>query len=136
MDKNFLIAYKDTVANEGALSSDTLGGLTWKGIARKQHPEWSGWEIIDKYIKAKTPVALILKDAGLEILVKDFYNTAFWLHLQLNKIKDVRVSKKIFDTAVNMGESAAIKFAEISVGIQKVDGRVDDELIKKLNAIV
>lgn len=137
MDKNFLIAYDDTVVNEGSLSNNQndLGGLTWKGIARNMHPSWEGWFLIDQHLKAKHNKAIILKDTTLESMVQKFYYNSFWLKLQCDKILNVEISKKLFDTAVNMGESAAIKFAEAAVKV-KQDGKIDSELIEKLNQIV
>jgi lysozyme family protein len=47
---DFEIAYGETELREGGYVNDPVdrGGETHRGVARKFHPDWSGWKIIDQ----------------------------------------------------------------------------------------
>ena len=53
---DFEIAYGETEIREGGYVNDPAdrGGETHRGVARKFHPKWPGWKIVDKY-KADFP---------------------------------------------------------------------------------
>ena len=77
------------------------GGFTFRGIARNRHPDWEGWEYVDRgeYEKASQ-------------LAKDFYYEKFYkqyvrLPLQLRK--------KAFNTAVLVGHRRAVKLLQKAV---------------------
>jgi len=136
MDKDFLIGYKDTVADEGItlkIDPNDRGGQTWKGIARVMHPEWNGWVLMDAHLKAKHSIAIIKADAELESRVQQFYYNEFWLKLRLNEIKSLPIKLKYFNTAVNVGLGPATRFQQASVDLAQT-GVVDNKLINALNA--
>lgn len=128
---------KSVLKAEGLYSNDIRdsGGETYKGIARKMNPNWKGWLIIDKCKKEKNFLELLEKNTELQNLVSDFYYKEFWVKIGGEKIKNGEVSSQMFDTAVNMGCSAAIKFAEKSLGLNET-GKINDILLTKLNDIV
>lgn len=110
----FKLAYDKTLANEGQYSNDPRdrGGETWKGIARKMHPEWEGWSIIDETklnVNANQIAFALSKDDELDLLVQDFYKVEFWNKLLLDQIKDQDITNELFDTAVNQGTVIAVK---------------------------
>ena len=137
MTKEFLSAYTATVANEGSLANDKAdkGGMTWKGIARNMNPGWAGWKLVDAHLAAKHPVNVIKQDTALEALVKDFYMKEYWIPLRLSEVKNQDIRNKFFDTAVNVGKVAAIKFNQASVAIEQT-GKINDLLITELNNAV
>jgi len=98
--------------HEGAYANDKndLGGETYCGIARKFHPTWDGWPIIDdaKEIYPYNPkdhqhFDYYLKTHEIAIKVQAFYQDNFWKALQLDKVNNERVAIKIFDMSVNLG---------------------------------
>lgn len=111
---DFIPAYNLTMSHEGQYSNDPrdLGGETWKGIARKMHPEWEGWEVIDT-IKNSVLISNLAKvlnaDDELEDLVQAFYKAEFWDKLNLDLIKEQDIANELFDTAVNQGSIIAMK---------------------------
>ncbi len=101
-------AYLLTSIQEGGYSNhpNDKGGETYRGIARKQWPNWKGWEVIDcikDETKASTDYSdMLCRDTRLNGWLESFYQDEFW-----NKLSCVRLPQKIanelFDTSVNMG---------------------------------
>jgi lysozyme family protein len=105
---------------------DDPGGETYRGIARKKWPGWSGWTIIDM-LKTRPgfPGNLIRPDEveiihQLEYEVGTFYHTQFWRKVGGELITDQRVAESVFDFAINAGISTSITLA------QSVTGAVTD----------
>lgn len=110
----FNIAYGKTMSHEGQYSNDPrdLGGETWKGVARKMHPNWDGWPIIDQIKRSviTSDLSRILRDdEELEQMVQAFYQSEFWDKLMLKKITAQDIANELFDTAVNQGRVIAVK---------------------------
>lgn len=120
---DFKTAYKITMAHEGGYANNPAdtGGETWKGIARKKHPEWKGWEIVDQY-KHDIPSSLNAAP-GLQPLVESFYKVQFWDYLKLDQIKDQRIANELFDTAVNMGQGVAALFIQRALNVSNRNGK-------------
>jgi len=138
MDKDFLLGYKDTVADEGItlkIDPNDRGGQTWKGISRVMNPNCDIWPLIDAHLKAKHGIAEFKADAELERRVQQFYYNEFWLKLRLNEIKSLHIKLKYFNTAVNVGLGPATKFQQESVQLATT-GHVDTSLINALNSVV
>jgi lysozyme family protein len=136
MDANCLLAYNNTITDEGCtLTADPndRGGLTWKGISYVMNPNWQGWKLIFAHQKAGHDLSVVKADQYLEQLVKTFYYTEFWLKLQIDKIKSQSIQIKFFNQAVNVGLSAATKFQQASVDLAQT-GIVDNQLINALNS--
>lgn len=145
----FGIAYDKTMAHEGQYANDPrdMGGETWKGISRKNWPQWAGWEVIDA-IKANVHSRDLNKamnaDEELESYVKQFYLAEFWNKLSLAEIKDQAIADELFDTAVNQGEAKAGKYFQEALNLlnnnQKhysdieADGKIGAGTLKAYNA--
>jgi hypothetical protein len=74
---DFNISYSITMGNEGPYDNDPtdVGGETYWGIARKYHPDWDGWKIIDSY-KTKPGFPGNLKDnQSLKDSAKSLYKS-------------------------------------------------------------
>ena len=70
---NYHIALQEVLKNEGGYVNDPddSGGETYKGIARRFHPDWIGWAYVDNRD---------FKNPNLDKLVSDFYYIKFWDH--------------------------------------------------------
>jgi lysozyme family protein len=122
---DFKTAYKITMAHEGGYANNPndSGGETWKGIARRKHPDWPGWEIVDQWkIKGGFPASLT-NAPGLQALVESFYKFKFWDYLRLDQINDQRIANELFDTAVNMGQGVAALFIQRSLNVSNRNGK-------------
>jgi len=116
---DFNIAFEITMGNEGPYDNDPddVGGETYWGIARRYHPDWGGWKIIDEY-KSKPNFPANLKDAvGLKDSAKVLYKTMYWNIFLGDSIPDQKIAEELFDTGVNMGNSEAIKFLQTSLNL-------------------
>lgn len=117
---DFEVAYKKVMKYEGKYSNDSvdLGGETYKGIARKFHPNWPGWKIIDGYkndplIKAGRMFPGCLdKDSELQGLVHLFFKERFW-DIWMGDAFVQGIADEMFDIAVNLNYTKAIKFLQI-----------------------
>lgn len=145
----FTAAYEQTMTHEGLYSNDPrdLGGETWKGISRKNFPNWAGWPIIDTIRRSVKPAdflkALRLDDE-LEDAVRDFYKTEFWNKLFCSEITDQVVAAELFDTAINQGLGKAARYFQEGLNLlnnnQKhyndieIDGRMGLNTLKAYEA--
>lgn len=134
----FIDAYKKVLNNEGIYSNDPddAGGETYKGISRKANPNWDGWISIDA-IKKSHPTTfkgIIKKTPELEKKVQDLYKDKYWDCFELDDVPSQLVAEQMFDTAVNQGQTAAIKFAQRVLDLRET-GKWSLDLLNKLVAI-
>lgn len=134
----FIDAYKKVLNNEGIYSNDPddAGGETYKGISRKANPNWDGWISIDAIKKAHptTFKGILKKTPELEKKVQDLYKDKYWDCFELDDVPNQLVAEQMFDTAVNQGQTAAIKFAQRVLDLRET-GKWSLDLLNKLVAI-
>lgn len=134
----FIDAYKKVLNNEGIYSNDPddAGGETYKGISRKANPNWNGWISIDAIKKAHptTFKGILKKTPELEKKVQDLYKDKYWDCFELDDVLSQLVAEQMFDTAVNQGQTAAIKFAQRVLDLRET-GKWSLDLLNKLVAI-
>lgn len=105
----FKTAYLITKKVEGGwhngkgLNKFDRGGETYFGIARKQWPEWKGWEIIDSLKSNDYFPRVAENDSLLQVMVLEFYKKEFWDVLRLDQLEDQPIANELFDTSVNTG---------------------------------
>lgn len=134
----FIDAYKKVLNNEGIYSNDPddTGGETYKGISRRANPNWDGWISIDA-IKKSHPTTfkgILKKTPELEKKVQDLYKDKYWDCFELDDVPNQLVAEQMFDTAVNQGQTAAIKFAQRVLDLRET-GKWSLDLLNKLVAI-
>ena len=115
----FSLSYRKTGKNEGGYANNPndKGGETWRGIARTRHPEWEGWEIIDKKkLESDFPNSLDI-DAFLPNMLVKFYHDNFWVPISGDLIPDQDIADRLYDIAVNSGPGTAIKFLQTSINL-------------------
>ena len=129
---DFNEAHRKTQIIEGGYVNNRSdrGGETYKGIARKYHSGWEGWDIIDKIKQIKVIRRNeIVKDKILDKMVDDFYKLNFWDANNLDNIENQNIAEELFDTGVNMGTMVAAKFLQISLNLFNRDERDFKNLI-------
>lgn len=131
---DFKAAYKIVMKNEGGYANNPndRGGETWKGIARKIHPKWPGWEEIDALKKKSNWMALLKQSNAIQMLVELFYEDNFWDEMLLGLINNQRIAEECFDTAVNMGTGRAALFLQRALNVTNKSGKEYPDL--KLDA--
>lgn len=132
-------AFRKLVVSEGSYvcDSDDSGGETYRGISRRYNPKWDGWNIVDEYkrrYKGKSLSKVLDADERLQDTVKELYKDKYWDIFELDDIPSQLIAYQMFDTCVNCGSVAAIRFAQASLG-ERIDGRWTLNLLHKLAAI-
>ena len=110
MNNRFLDIYRIVMEYEGGYVNhpNDPGGETYKGISRRAHPNWKGWQLIDQ----KKPVP--------EQLVQEFYYNNYWVLLKCDEMP-YPVGEYLFDFGVNAGISRAVITVQRALNI-KADG--------------
>lgn len=137
---NYNIAYNKVIKVEGGYANDPddAGGETYMGISRKFNPNAKFWKVIDeiksknKNITNKEMNAILKKNNSIIGEIKNIYKNKYWDKLYLDNLNSQKIAEELFDTAVNMGVSVAIKILQNSLRV-KTDGKMSNDLIKIIN---
>lgn len=115
---DFKTALKDTLGIEGGTSNNPKdrGGFTYKGISRKNWPNWRGWF----YIDANEPVP--------DHLVFEFYQMNFWDRISLSSIVNQRIANELFDTGVNVSTKTAATFLQRALNLLNQEGKLYEDI--------
>lgn len=130
---NFKLAFDKIVLHEGGYvnNPNDKGGETFMGITRKYHSTSKIWKIIDGYKQNYSPkqLTIVLKrDNEVINCVLNIYKQEYWDKLKLDHCGSQAVANEIFDTAVNMGITKAVKLTQRILGLKET-GKITDELI-------
>lgn len=101
---------------EGGYSNNPndRGGETIFGIARKYHPSWPGWALVDAGVRVWTP--------EMARCVADFYEVQFWKPLGCGSMPDV-LAYELFEQAVNMGIPRAARNLQEALNLLNRNGQ-------------
>lgn len=123
IDNAFNKALAETLKHEGGYAF--VGGHeTYKGIDRTWWPSWEGWTAVD-YWKAGE-LNEFERDNVLRGEVERFYEANFWDRFQGDAVAEIseNVAIELFDTAVNIGVSFAVRFLQTALNMQNQMGKV------------
>lgn len=129
---NFTEAYNITLGHEGGYANDPddAGGETYKGIARRYHPSWDGWQIIDTLKHQEGFPNSAYSDTRLDQSVKRFYKAYYWDVNLLDSIPDQTIANEMFDTGVNMGTERAARFLQRAVNLLNKNGSLYRDIVE------
>jgi len=131
---DFNEAFEITMGHEGTYDNDPddVGGETYRGIARRYHPNWEGWKIIDDCKKFDFSIeeCLRLKGGDINDRVKDFYKDKYWNPFCGDEIFNQMVANEMFDTGVNMGIGRAVKFLQKGLNVLNRNGRLYSDIVE------
>lgn len=128
------------MSNEGGYADHPAdrGGETFMGITRKNHPDWEGWEDIDK-LKESGHIKDAHKLPAMMAQAQKFYEEHYWDKVKADDFEE-DLSLILFDTAVHSGVRRASKLLQKSVGYIvlniEVDGRIGRLTIKAVKDFV
>ena len=128
---DFKKEYDKTMSHEGGYvhDPDDAGGETYKGVARRFHPGWEGWSIIDGAKEESDFPKCLDLDMRLQSLIESFYKQHYWDCFQGDKIPSQRVAGELFDTGVNMGNKRAVKFLQRALNYLNRDGKMFPDMV-------
>lgn len=118
-----MASYKKALAvvlkHEGGYVDDPVdrGGETYRGVARRFHPDWAGWRRIDTLRKKTGFPGSLDADKALQKAVADFYRRHYWSPIQGDKLGDDTLAQELLDTAVNMGVRRAARFFQEALNL-------------------
>ena len=146
MKPDFQTSFNKLISIEGLLSDNPndKGGLTYKGISRKNNPDWPGWKIIDSIAAKNRNAALFLrKIKSLQEEVLKFYRTEYWNKLQCEKIPYQNIADELLESAVNFGVKTESEILQKTINLLnrnavlypdiKVDGIIGKHTLSILN---
>lgn len=130
---DFELAYDETLQNEGGYvhDPDDRGGETYRGIARNLHPQWAGWEIVDR-CKATHPddfEKALDERADLQEWIKSFYRENFWNPIRGDELTDQHLANELFDTGVNQGIGSVVRYWQEALNLLNRNGRDYGDLV-------
>lgn len=135
---DFRKAYNKTTAHEGGLVNHPSdpGGLTYKGVTKRDHPSWAGWQYVVS--------GRVTNVEAIDALVFNLYKEKYWDTFNGDLIKSQEIAEEIFDTGINMGTGISEMFLQRALNVTnknqtlyanlKVDGDVGPKTIVVLNS--
>jgi lysozyme family protein len=123
----FQISVAKLLALEGGWVDDPAdpGQETLCGISRKNFPDWSGWQTVDRAKSQPNFPNNLLSDSWTSQMVKEFYSSQFWDPL-LNELNSQTIADKILDLRVNLGTETAIRLVQRALGYLQVGPIIED----------
>ena len=123
-------AYAITLAHEGGYvhDPDDRGGETYRGISRKYHGNWPGWETIDQLKGAADFPAGLDRQTELDEQVADFFKAKYWDRFWGDRIPDQQVANELFDTSVNLGPKRAVTFLQAGLNVLNRNERLFEDI--------
>lgn len=120
---NFLKALQKVLQHEGGYVNDPddPGGETYRGVARKMHSKWEGWQLVDMLKKQKHFPESLDANVELQEKIERFYEVNYWDRLNADEFTNEEVATSVFDFAVNAGVVTSACLAQLVVG-EKADG--------------
>lgn len=140
----FEAALARILEHEGGYVDDPSdrGGETYRGIARRFHPDWPGWRIIDRARGGSSFPDSLYDNARLQQAVAELYRTLYWMPVGGDRLADEALAIELMDTAVNMGVRRAARFLQEGLNLLNrnqrswpdlvVDGWVGDKTFSAL----
>jgi len=133
---HYLRILNATLRIEGVYSNDRddPGGETYCAVARKRHPTWSGWVIIDRHKEERDGfefIEALALDPDLRWEVEEFYRREFWNKIAGDRVAAISplVAEELFDTAVNVHPTRAVKFLQRALSLLNKEEKLYSDLI-------
>lgn len=116
---------------------DDVGGETYGGVARKIHPYWSGWPVIDRH---KHNIGRTLATNEVIPTAESHVETFFrqmWARSRAGEIKDQRVAEIFFDFYILASKAVATMQMVLNVLGRRVtiDNKIGPQTIAAINSV-
>jgi len=91
------------------------GGETYRGRARKYHPKWPGWKLIDAAKSKPGFPASLETNQELQHLLRESYRTDEWEAIHGEEITSQALANELLDNATLEGPGAAVVFLQFAL---------------------
>ena len=127
----FRKALEVLLAHEGAWVDDPAdrGGETFRGISRRHHPGWRGWQRIDAARRESNFPGSLERDRYLPRMVAHFYKTHYWDVFQGDTLAHDDLATELLEAGVHLGQRRAIRFLQESLNLLNRNGRDYADLV-------
>jgi len=137
---DFLISYGKMQPKERGWADNPAdrGGETWNGIARKKHPRWGGWHLIDEVRYQPGFPEILGQIAELRDAEREFYREEFWRPILGEQLPQA-IADELFEASVNCGTGNGVRFLQIALNLLnrnnalyrdvEVDGRMGHDTL-------
>lgn len=115
---------------------DDAGGETYRGITRRDNPNWSGWQLLKKHLPLST--GDIVNDPALKQAVSDLYFSKYFEANEFHKVNSIVLALVLFDFDVHGGYSVELVQELLNTHFNKqliVDGDLGPKTIAALNSV-
>jgi len=134
---NFHEAVLKTLVNEGGYLNDPCdpGGETYRGVSRRNHANWSGWQIIDNYKNSPDFPRILDTDVPLQNMVEDVYAEGYW-KTGYSQIDSQLIAEKLFDMGVLFGVGVAVRLLQATLNPTygtEIDGSFGPDTLNAIN---
>lgn len=132
---DFLTSHKLTVSNEGGFSNDRndpgnwTGGKIGSGLLVGTNHGISA-PVLMRYLR-RTPTMEDMRNLKIETAY-EIYKKNYWNLIKGDKINNQEVANVLYDNAVNIGATGAVKMMQKEVGTLPT-GVMDELTLKKIN---
>lgn len=125
---NYRSAIAKTLVWEGGFANipSDPGGMTYRGISRRYHPNWPGWSVIDRVKPKHNQIIPELEDDVIA-----FYKEHYWDKIRLDEVCNDAIAGFVLDTYIHSGY-AGIRMLQRALHL-KDDGIVGNNTISALN---
>lgn len=134
-------AFINLIEAEGGYSNDPrdAGKETFYGISRRYHPEWKGWEIIDRMKEHAASVAagasmekvlgkLLMKSDRLRKLAMQFYYNNYWVHFNGDALP-YAIGEELLEQSVVLGTGkTGAKQLQLALNMLNRNGKLFPDL--------
>lgn len=116
---DFKTVFQKVMGFEGLYSHDPAdyGGETYRGISRRFHPSWDGWDLIDSAKRMPGFPDSLRTNVHLANLVVAFYKAEFWDKFAGDDIPDQLVATELFDQIINMSPGRVIEHLQRAINV-------------------
>ena len=115
MEKRTVTYIEHVLKCEGywVCDKDDAGGETYRGISRRAHPNWEGWEIVDAHKPLKKNQKI--DSPELEKSIIEFYDEKYYRPSKAHLINNNVIAAHVFDHSVNAGIKAGAKILQKAI---------------------
>ena len=141
-NESFALGMNFSMGAEGGISNHNKdsGGLTYRGIASRWNPNWSGWRIVNRVLAKYPEIAegydrrpVTMEDMNRELeqvpeldhLVHDFYYNKYWKRTGA-ELMPYRLGVVLFDASILTGVRRSVKNLQKALKIDYEQGIVAD----------